>query len=101
MYRGLKWNPQGHPNWNRKVQSRKQHFGYVQVGERLKNVPVRIVHGDGDEIVDSSNSRYIVDNFKKGGVNDIKLEILKGEGHAIVMSYIPLEYTDKLMQGKL
>ena len=66
----------------------------------MKKTPVRIVHGDSDALVIDDNSRYIVDKMRKGGATDVKLDSLKGEGHAIYMSWVLYDYTDRFMQGK-
>ena len=53
---------------------------------RLRDVPVRVFHGDRDEIVPLRESREIVDAIRQEG-GDAELAVLEGRDHFILDTY--------------
>jgi predicted peptidase len=72
--------------------------GFPTLAGRLKNMPIRVFHGDADEVVPADESRRMTEALKRHGGN-VDLTIYPGVGHdSWTQTYANPELYDWLLQ---
>lgn len=73
--------------------------GLLKHPERLKDLPIRVFHGDADTVVNAQFSRDLVDQIQKAGGKKIELTLYKNVGHnSWTQTYADPKLYDWLLQ---